>query len=141
MIFAEIVNAWLKSLSLYLNHPLVQLDENSRASIQIGHCKIVFSPSECGQYLLSQSPIVELPTDQRRSGILRALASSNYSSSGEGGILGLEKATGLIWLTYRFNVNREKPESFLKTMAIQTGLVEYWLKIIANAQKEDSPQV
>ncbi|MDR1577311.1 MAG: type III secretion system chaperone [Deltaproteobacteria bacterium] len=134
-------NLLLAALSKYLNHPVVELSEGSHSSITVGHSKITFSLSECRQYLLSQCPIASLPRDQRCSSILRQLASSNYSSSGMGGVLGLEKTTGQIWLTYRFPLEREKPESFLKCVAIQTGLAEYWLKVMITTPEFDYPMI
>ncbi|MDR2422262.1 MAG: type III secretion system chaperone [Deltaproteobacteria bacterium] len=137
MDYTNKINDLLRALTVYLNQPSVKLGPDSKASIVIGHCKIIFSFSECGEYLLSQAPITYLPTDQRRGHLLRQLAASNYHSSGAGGLLGLEMATGLIWLTCRYRIDRQKPEIFLKNMAIQTGLAEYWLKTITAPPEEE----
>ncbi|MDR2141763.1 MAG: type III secretion system chaperone [Deltaproteobacteria bacterium] len=142
MNFNSQANPFLLALSAYHNLPLIQLGEDSRATATIGRLKIFFGPSECRHYLLSQIPITNLPQDHRRSGLLRQLAASNYSSSGVGGILGLEKSTGLIWLTYRFHLKREKPENFLMTVAIQSGLADYWLNTVVNSPKPiDYPMI
>ncbi|MDR2141764.1 MAG: type III secretion system chaperone [Deltaproteobacteria bacterium] len=126
MKFREIANKLLKALSNYLNQPPVKLGEDAKATVSIGRHEFFFSLSECRQYLLSQSPIAKLPADLTRRTILRRLAASNYHSSGEGYVLGLEKTTSQIWLTCRFWLAREKPDSFLKSLAIQVGLAEHW---------------
>jgi hypothetical protein len=139
MNYEEKANGLLKALAIYMRQPVVQLNKDQQASIFIGHYKFRFSLSESGQYLLSQAPIAMLPTDKRRSEVLRSLAASNYSSSGEGGILGLEKTTGLVWLTYRFWLELETPETFLKSVAIQSGLAGFWLKTITASRDEEFP--
>ncbi|MDR1085528.1 MAG: type III secretion system chaperone [Deltaproteobacteria bacterium] len=124
-------NELLLALSRYLHQPIIQLGDDSQAAVTIGRYKFVFSFSESQHYLLSRVAITVLPHGAKRKTLLTQLLANNYSSAGTmGGILGLEKASGLVWLTYRFPLESEKPESFLKTMAIQTGLAEYWLKTI-----------
>ncbi|MDR1870363.1 MAG: type III secretion system chaperone [Deltaproteobacteria bacterium] len=130
MNFDDKVNSLLAGLANNLNQPPVVLDESSRASMVVRHCSIFFSPSECRQYLLCQTPITNLPKGANRGAILRMMAASNYSSSGMGGILGIDKDTDVVWLTFRLKYERENPESFLKFIAIQTGLAEYWQKTI-----------
>ncbi|MDR1395749.1 MAG: type III secretion system chaperone [Deltaproteobacteria bacterium] len=128
---ASKANELLQALAAYLNQPLIELDGNYSAAVTIGRYNFVFSFSECGMYLLSRVPITVLPGCGRRGDLLRQLVASNYSSAGTlGGIVGLEKETGLIWLTYRFWLKQGNAEDFLKTIALQTGLAEYWLKTV-----------
>jgi hypothetical protein len=133
--FNDKVNSLLASLASNLRQTPVSLDENSRASMVVRRCNIFFSPSECRQYLLSQTPVTNLPKGPKRGSILRMMATSNYSCSGMGGILGLEKATDLVWLTFRLKYERENSESFLEFIAIQSGLAEYWQKTINMSQE------
>ncbi|MDR0549224.1 MAG: hypothetical protein LBI10_07455, partial [Deltaproteobacteria bacterium] len=66
MTFPVKAKALLTALANYLNQPITLIGDEPLASVLIGHCKIVFSLSEGGQYLLSQATVTKLPTDTRR---------------------------------------------------------------------------
>ena len=114
-------------LSSKLGEGSLDLDEQGNALFSLG--EILFSAvlAEEAETLVLSALIGSLPTGPRRGEALRKLAQANFNWGGtDGGVIGLEEETDLIFLHRRFLLPLKRPTDFPGQVARQLTLARHW---------------
>ena len=118
-------------LSEKLGQGLLALNEAGNAFFSLGDTIFIAALDEEAEILLVSGLIGQLPTGPSRERCLRELAQANFNWGGtDGGVIGLERSTGLIYLHRRFFLPLQDPEDFPRSFAVQLSRTRHWADIL-----------
>jgi len=118
-------------LSSKLGEGTLSLNEEGNSLFSLGETLFSAALAEEAETLVLSALIGRLPTGARRKEALKELLQANFNWGGtDGGVIGLEEATDLVFLHQRFFLPLNRPEDFPDQAARQLTMARHWARRI-----------
>ena len=118
-------------LSSKLGEGSLELDNTGNTLFSVGGTLFAAALAEEAETLVVSGLIGQLPADGNREKCLREFAQANFNWGGtDGGAIGLERETDLVYLHQRFFLPMLAPEDFPGRFANQLILTRHWAKVM-----------
>lgn len=133
MTIREHADSLFALLSSKLGEGSLELDAMGSAFFSVGGVLFTAALAEEAETLVVSGLVGQLPANGSREKCLREFAQANFNWSGtDGGAIGLERETGLVYLHQRFFLPMQAPEKFPGIFANQLNLTRHWARVMEN---------
>lgn len=140
MIIREHANTLLALLGEKLQGEIPLLDEMGACVFLVDGVIVHVALAEELEYMVFSALVGRLPDGETREEAMRQLARGNFHWGGtDGGVLGFEEETDLVFLHRKHFLPFEKTGDFIAAFARQIGLAKYWGKALSPGDQTLSP--
>lgn len=117
----------------------VKLDENNEFFLTLeDRIVVMFYLDEDINAFILNLPLGSLPQDETREEVMLELLCGNYSwNLTEGGTLGVDRATGIISLSYLVSLPLAEPEQMPRIIEKLAAVADHWMRTLKEISGAD----